>query len=94
MPNMKTICQKILKILGGQTFLVKAPVTLTFDLKINIGYKDCWSKGAKKLCGPAFFSDLVNSKSIGVIYKSCPTSMPNMKTTDQNVVTQLSRQAF
>ena len=31
MPNMKTVGQKILKLLGIQAFLVKAPVTITFD---------------------------------------------------------------
>jgi hypothetical protein len=32
MQNMKTVGQRNLKLLGGQVFfLVKAPVTLTFD---------------------------------------------------------------
>jgi hypothetical protein len=31
MQNMKTVGQRNLKLLGGQTFNVKAPVTLTFD---------------------------------------------------------------
>jgi hypothetical protein len=38
MPNMKTVGQKNLKLLGGQAFSIKAPVTLTFDLKINRAY--------------------------------------------------------
>jgi hypothetical protein len=32
MPNFKTVGQRNLKLLGGQTFEVQAPVTLTFDL--------------------------------------------------------------
>jgi ABC-type uncharacterized transport system substrate-binding protein len=31
MPNMKTVGQRNLKILGGTLFSVKAPVTWTFD---------------------------------------------------------------
>jgi hypothetical protein len=38
MPNMKTVGQRILKLLGGQDFLTKAPVTLNFDLKIKRGH--------------------------------------------------------
>ena len=38
MQYMKTLGQRILKLLDGQAFLVKAPVTLTFDLKINRGH--------------------------------------------------------
>jgi hypothetical protein len=52
---MKTVSQRNLEVLGGQAFLVKAPVTLTFDLTINrdhflilnnihATYEDCGSK--------------------------------------------------
>jgi hypothetical protein len=35
MPNMKTVGQRILKLLGGEWSLVNTPVALTFGLKIN-----------------------------------------------------------
>jgi hypothetical protein len=55
MTNMKIVGQRNLNLLGDKLFLVKVPVTLTFDLKINTDhllimtnlntkYEDCGSK--------------------------------------------------
>jgi hypothetical protein len=57
MPNMKTVGQRKLKLLGRQAFLVKAPVTLTFEpvtsksigvllimTDLHAKYEDCGSK--------------------------------------------------
>jgi hypothetical protein len=70
---MKTAGQRILKLLGGQYFSIKAPVTLTFDLKIKRGhllimtnlhakYEDCVSK---------------ESQVIGQIRKKPPAGQPD-----------------
>jgi hypothetical protein len=58
MPNMKTVGQRNLKLLGGQGFYSQGPVTLTFDsvisknnrghllilTNLHAKYEDCGSK--------------------------------------------------